>query len=132
MPRGRFASNFRIATQLLRGLHRRRAGPMEAIPAGVPPGQLSRSKFRDIGAEVGIKAASIYHHFHSKADLGAAVAKRYWEDTAANLEALSAASSDPKKALKAYPGLFVDHSRRIIGCASAASWRPSMTIYRTR
>jgi TetR/AcrR family transcriptional repressor of nem operon len=62
--------------------------------------------FRDIGAEVGIKAASIYHHFPSKADLGAAVAKRYWEDTAAVLEALSASTKDPKKALKAYPGLF--------------------------
>jgi TetR/AcrR family transcriptional repressor of nem operon len=62
--------------------------------------------FRDIGAEVGIKAASIYHHFSSKADLGAAVAKRYWEDTAADLEALSAATGDPIKALQAYPGLF--------------------------
>jgi TetR/AcrR family transcriptional repressor of nem operon len=62
--------------------------------------------FRDIGAEVGIKAASIYHHFPSKADLGAAVAKRYWEDTAAVLEALSASTKDPKKALKAYPPLF--------------------------
>lgn len=33
--------------------------------------------FRDIGAEVGIKAASIYHHFPGKAELGAAVARRY-------------------------------------------------------
>jgi TetR/AcrR family transcriptional repressor of nem operon len=62
--------------------------------------------FRDIGAEVGIKAASIYHHFASKADLGAAVAKRYWEDTAAALEALSTETGDPIKALDAYPGLF--------------------------
>ena len=62
--------------------------------------------FRDIGAEVGIKAASIYHHFPSKADLGAAVARRYWENTAAELEALSAATGDPTKALQAYPGLF--------------------------
>src|ERR1700754_12540 len=62
--------------------------------------------FRDIGAEVGIKAASIYHHFPSKADLGAAVAKRYWQDAAARLEDLSTASGDPKKALKAYPGIF--------------------------
>src|ERR1700755_3245086 len=62
--------------------------------------------FRDIGAEVGIKAASIYHHFPSKADLGAAVARRYWENTAANLEALSAETGDPKKALQAYPRLF--------------------------
>ena len=62
--------------------------------------------FRDIGAEVGIKAASIYHHFPSKADLGTAVAKRYWEDTAAELEALLAKTGDPRKALQAYPGLF--------------------------
>ena len=62
--------------------------------------------FREIGAEVGIKAASIYHHFPSKADLGAAVAKRYWEDTAKDLEALLAAAGDPTKALQAYPGLF--------------------------
>lgn len=46
--------------------------------------------FRDLAAEVGIKAASIYHHFPSKADLGAAVARRYWEDTAAQLEAMLA------------------------------------------
>lgn len=62
--------------------------------------------FRDIGAEVGIKAASIYHHFPSKADLGAAVAKRYWEDTAKDLDALLTTTGDPKKALQAYPGLF--------------------------
>ena len=46
--------------------------------------------FRDLGAEVGIKTVSIYHHFPSKADLGAAVAKRYWEDTASRPEAPSA------------------------------------------
>ena len=51
--------------------------------------------FRDLADEVGIKAASIYHHFPSKADLGAAVARRYWEDTAAALEALLAESADP-------------------------------------
>src|ERR1700733_960568 len=62
--------------------------------------------FREIGADVGIKAAIIYHHFPSKADLGAAVAKRYWQDTAANLEALSRANGDPLEALQAYPGLF--------------------------
>jgi TetR/AcrR family transcriptional regulator, transcriptional repressor for nem operon len=62
--------------------------------------------FRDIGAEVGIKAASIYHHFPSKADLGAAVAKRYWENSAAELDAISRTNGDPRKALRAYPKLF--------------------------
>jgi TetR/AcrR family transcriptional repressor of nem operon len=62
--------------------------------------------FRDIAAEVRIKAASIYHHFPSKADLGAAVARRYWEDTAADLEALSAEMPDLREALRAYPSIF--------------------------
>ena len=44
--------------------------------------------FRDLAADVGIKAASIYHHFPSKAELAAAVAKRYWEDAVARLDDL--------------------------------------------
>jgi hypothetical protein len=43
----------------------------------------------------GIKAASIYHHFPSKADLGAAVARRYWQDAAANIESMLAETPDP-------------------------------------
>ena len=80
--------------------------------------------FRELADEVGIKHASIYHHFPSKADLGAAVAKRYWEDTAANLEALSTANSDPKKALKAYPGLFrrsLEQDNRMCLCSFMAA-----------
>jgi TetR/AcrR family transcriptional repressor of nem operon len=61
---------------------------------------------RDIADEVGIKAASIYHHFPSKADLGAAVAKRYWEDVAADLEDISAESPDPVRDLHRYPEIF--------------------------
>ena len=62
--------------------------------------------YRDLAAEVGIKAASIYHHFTSKADLGAAVARRYWEDTAAELDAMLAETSDPLQCLRLYPGTF--------------------------
>ena len=62
--------------------------------------------FRDVAAEVGIKAASMYHHFPSKADLGAAVARRYWEDSAATLEALAAEEPDPIRRLRRYPETF--------------------------
>src|SRR5262245_56866701 len=80
--------------------------------------------FRDIGAEVGIKAASIYHHFPTKADLGAAVAKRYWENTAADLESLSATTGGPRKALEAYPGLFrrsLEENNRMCLCIFMAA-----------
>ena len=43
--------------------------------------------FRDLAETVGIKAASINYYFPNKASLGEAVAKRYWEDIAADLEA---------------------------------------------
>ena len=62
--------------------------------------------FRDIAAEVGIKAPSIYHHFPTKADLGAAVAKRYWEDIIVDLEAISDQLPDPLRALRRYPEIF--------------------------
>lgn len=62
--------------------------------------------FRDVAGEVGIKAASMYHHFPTKADLGAAVARRYWEDSAAYLEALSAEEPDPIRRLGRYPETF--------------------------
>lgn len=62
--------------------------------------------FRELADRVGIKPASIYHHFASKADLGAAVAKRYWEDAAANLEAISAEEDDARAALRCYPEVF--------------------------
>lgn len=62
--------------------------------------------FRDLAAEVGIKAASIYHHFPSKADLGAAVARRYWEDIKLELGAMLAEAADPTAALRRYPQIF--------------------------
>lgn len=62
--------------------------------------------FRDLAQDVGIKHASIYYHFPTKADLGAAVAQRYREDAAAALEALAAASPTPLESLRRYPAIF--------------------------
>jgi TetR/AcrR family transcriptional repressor of nem operon len=62
--------------------------------------------FRELADTVGIKHASLYYHFATKADLAAAVAKRYWEDTAAELDGMLADALDPTRALHAYPNIF--------------------------
>jgi TetR/AcrR family transcriptional repressor of nem operon len=80
--------------------------------------------FRDLAEDVGIKAASIYHHFASKADLGAAVARRYWEDSAAALDALLAESSDPIRCLRQYPDTFrkaLESDNRMCLCSFMAA-----------
>lgn len=61
---------------------------------------------RDLAAEVGIKAASLYYHFPSKADLASAVAKRYWEDAAADLEKIWNEHTDPAERLRFFPETF--------------------------
>lgn len=80
--------------------------------------------FRDLADDVGIKAASIHYHFPSKADLGAAVAKRYWEDTAADLESMLAETSDPVRCLHQYPDIFrkaLENNNRMCLCSFMAA-----------
>jgi TetR/AcrR family transcriptional repressor of nem operon len=62
--------------------------------------------FRDLAEAVGIKAASINYYFANKAILGEAVARRYWEDIARDLEAISAGARSPMEALQRYPSIF--------------------------
>ena len=62
--------------------------------------------FRSIADAVGIKNASIYYHFASKADLGAAVAQRYWQDTAGALQVICDTHSSPVECLERYPSIF--------------------------
>src|ERR1700761_1950033 len=62
--------------------------------------------FRDLAETVGIKAASINYYFANKALLGVAVAKRYWEDIARDLEAILADADSPISALRRYPEIF--------------------------
>jgi len=80
--------------------------------------------FRDLADEVGIKAASIHYHFPSKADLGAAVARRYWEDTAAHLESMLAETPDPVRCLQLYPDIFrksLERENRMCLCSFMAA-----------
>jgi TetR/AcrR family transcriptional repressor of nem operon len=76
--------------------------------------------FRELAADVGIKAPSIYHHFASKADLGAAVAKRYWEDAAEDLENIAKEMGSPLRALHEYPSIFrrsLENGNRLCLCS---------------
>ncbi|TWB63966.1 TetR/AcrR family transcriptional regulator [Nitrospirillum viridazoti] len=76
--------------------------------------------YRDLAAAVGIKAASIYHHFPSKADLAAAVARRYREDTAVELEAMAAQAPNAAAALRRYPQAFrraLENDNRLCLCS---------------
>ncbi|MDR7009919.1 TetR/AcrR family transcriptional regulator [Paraburkholderia strydomiana] len=80
--------------------------------------------FRDIAAEVGIKAASIYHHFPTKAELGAEVAKRYAEQFAVMLDARLAATGDPILSLRGYPDTFrtaLQNDNRMCLCSFMAA-----------
>lgn len=80
--------------------------------------------FRDLAQTVGIKSASIHYHFPTKADLGAAVAERYWQDTAAVLEELLRETSDPLEALRQYPSLFrrsLENGNRLCLCSYMAA-----------
>ncbi len=81
-------------------------------------------KVRDRADGVGSKSASIYYYFPSKADLGAAVARRYWEDTAADLESMLAEVSDPLRCLQRYPDIFrksLESDNRMCLCSFMAA-----------
>lgn len=82
--------------------------------------------FRDLAQVVGIKSASIYYHFPSKADLGAAVTKRYWEDTASTLEHMLLNAPTANDALRLYPGIFrqslANDNRLCLGSFMAAEY----------
>jgi TetR/AcrR family transcriptional regulator, transcriptional repressor for nem operon len=80
--------------------------------------------FRTLADQVGIKAASIYYYFPSKAELAAAVAKRYWEDCKADLEALLQDSPSPLQALHRYPQTFrvaLESDNRMCLCSFMAA-----------
>jgi TetR/AcrR family transcriptional repressor of nem operon len=80
--------------------------------------------FRDLAQEVGIKSASIHYYFPGKADLGAAVAKRYWEDTASELEDMLTEAEEPLRCLHQYPDVFrrsLENENRLCLCSFMAA-----------
>ena len=62
--------------------------------------------YRDIAAQIGIRAASIHYHFPSKEDLGVALIERYLQATQAHLAELEALPLDGYSLLQRYVILF--------------------------
>jgi TetR/AcrR family transcriptional repressor of nem operon len=66
--------------------------------------------FREIAADVGIKSASVHHHFPTKQDLAAAVTRAYTDRFMAAL----GDPADPARAPSNLVALYVDVCRRIL------------------
>ena len=62
--------------------------------------------YREIAKEVGIKAASVHYHFPSKAELGAAIGRRYTERFLADLGAPDDPGVTPEALLRGYIAAF--------------------------
>jgi TetR/AcrR family transcriptional repressor of nem operon len=84
--------------------------------------------YADIAKVVGIRNASIHHHFPSKADLVRELVARYREEAAAGLVKLEQHVSDPVQQLRAYVGYWeaciLDQRAAICVCALLASQIP--------
>jgi len=84
--------------------------------------------YADISAVVGIRKASIHHHFPGKADLVKALIIRHREDTEAGFAALENKLSDPLAQLQAYTDYWnaciQDKSAPFCVCALLASELP--------
>ncbi len=86
--------------------------------------------YADIAEVVGIRKASIHHHFPSKVDLVRTLVSRYREDAEVGLEAFERNVQNPLELLKAYAGYWArcieDASTPFCVCALLASELPSL------
>ncbi|MDH6206090.1 TetR/AcrR family transcriptional repressor of nem operon [Rhizobium leguminosarum] len=86
--------------------------------------------YADIAAVVGIRKASIHHHFPSKTDLVRTLVVRYREDAEAGIAGLEQQVRDPLALLQTYAGhwaqCIVDASRPFCVCALLASELPAL------
>lgn len=69
---------------------------------------LNAMSFQDLSDSVGIRKASVHHHFASKAKMVDALLARYLNDFRASLDEIVSSRASGKTKLKRYCGLFVD------------------------
>lgn len=84
--------------------------------------------YADIAGVVGIRKASIHHHFPAKADLVRTLVARYREEAREGMAAIESHRSDPVEQLRAYTGYWetciADATAPICVCALLASEIP--------
>lgn len=86
--------------------------------------------YADISAVVGIRKASIHHHFHTKSDLVRTLVQRYRTEAAVGLEAMAQAIPGPAAQLAAYVWYWerciVGNSEPFCVCALLATQYPTI------
>ncbi len=82
---------------------------LEAAEIRMRRGGFEAVSYRDLAADVGIKAASVHYHFPQKALLGAAVIDRYSDKVSAALGAVDLTQATT-----------VEHLQRLCNCYTAA------------
>jgi TetR/AcrR family transcriptional repressor of nem operon len=93
-------------------------------------GGYSGFSYADIASEVGIRKASIHHHFPTKVDLVRSLVIRHREDTDEGMASLARNYSDPVERLRAYTGYWAncigDATNTFCVCAQLASQIPAL------
>ena len=75
---------------------------LDTAQALIVAGGYNGFSYADISAAVGIRKASIHHHFPTKAELVAVLVDRYRRETEAGLKFLQQKSSSPAEQLQSY------------------------------
>ncbi len=76
--------------------------------------------YADLADAVGLRKASIHHHFRTKTDLGIALVANYDERYDRELDTILAASPDAIERIEAYGRLYRTGVERGLGCLCAA------------
>lgn len=86
--------------------------------------------YADIASVVGIRKASIHHHFPTKADLVRVLVARYRRDAEKGMEAIARDIPHPAELLQAYVGYWTqcigENSRPFCVCALLAGEAPTL------
>ncbi|AZO25653.1 TetR/AcrR family transcriptional regulator [Mesorhizobium sp. M1E.F.Ca.ET.045.02.1.1] len=86
--------------------------------------------YADIAEVIGIRKASIHHHFPSKVDLVQTLVRRYLEDAVTGMAELERNVPEPPELLRTYAGFWArcieDASRPFCVCALLASELPAL------